>query len=208
MLAPPKPPAHDEPEALIKEARERQLRRRLFGAAGIAIAAATGLSVYALTVSGSDQAATRNGSPGAIPQCRSSMLSASSYWNGAAGTLINFFAIANRSGTACSLPTGAPLVRLDWHGSALNVQESRPNNGFGFAPRSKPLRILAPGHRAVIYMQWSNWCGRPRAKLAADVSLRFEAGLRVTARNVLGQPPCLNRANPSLLVVSRPLTPS
>jgi hypothetical protein len=37
-LAPPKP-SHDELEALIKEARQRQLRRRLLGAAGVAIAA-------------------------------------------------------------------------------------------------------------------------------------------------------------------------
>ena len=41
MIAPPKPPAHDELEALIKEARERQLRRRLLGAAGIAVAEET-----------------------------------------------------------------------------------------------------------------------------------------------------------------------
>ena len=42
MIAPPRPPSHDELEALIKEARARQLRRRLLGAAGVAIAAALG----------------------------------------------------------------------------------------------------------------------------------------------------------------------
>ena len=50
MTAPPKPPPHDELEALIKEARARQLRRRLLGAAGIAVAAATGLSAGAKAV--------------------------------------------------------------------------------------------------------------------------------------------------------------
>jgi len=50
MIAPPKPPTHDELEALIKEARARQLRRRLLGAAEIAIAAAIGLSVYSLFI--------------------------------------------------------------------------------------------------------------------------------------------------------------
>ncbi len=47
MIAPPKPPAQDELEALIKEARERQLQRRLLGAAAIAIGAAIALGIYA-----------------------------------------------------------------------------------------------------------------------------------------------------------------
>jgi hypothetical protein len=47
MIAPPRPPSHDELEALIKEARARQLRRRLLGAASIATAAAAGLGIYA-----------------------------------------------------------------------------------------------------------------------------------------------------------------
>ena len=55
MIAPPKPPTNDDLEALIKEARERQLRRRLLGAAGVAIAAVLGLSLYAL-VAGGDRA--------------------------------------------------------------------------------------------------------------------------------------------------------
>lgn len=50
MIAPPRPPSHQELEALIKEARARQLRRRLLGAAGFAIAAALALSTYALWV--------------------------------------------------------------------------------------------------------------------------------------------------------------
>jgi hypothetical protein len=54
MIAPPRPPSHDELEALIKEARARQLRRRLLGAAGVAIAAALALSAYVLAV-GTDQ---------------------------------------------------------------------------------------------------------------------------------------------------------
>lgn len=99
-------------------------------------------------------------------------------------------------------------MRLRWHGSVLNVQESGPQDKFGFAPHAKPLRILEPGRKAAVYMQWSNWCERPRSGLATTVTLRFRGGLRVTARNVLGQPPCLDRAQPSLLVVSRVLTPS
>ncbi len=46
MIAPPSPPLHEDLELLIKEARDRQLRRRLIGAAGIAIAAAVSLGIY------------------------------------------------------------------------------------------------------------------------------------------------------------------
>jgi hypothetical protein len=209
MIAPPRPPAHDELEALIKEARERQLRRRLLGAAGLAIAAALGLSVYAFaTGAGHARTPTSSEGPAGVPLCRSSQLSASSNWNGAAGTLINFFTIANRSGSACSLPLLRPSATLWWHGSPLRVQESRPNNGFGLGPRSKPLHTLAPDGRAVLYMQWSNWCGRPQRGLIANITLRFPGGLGVTARDVPGQPPCLARTRPSLLVVSRVLAPN
>src|SRR4051794_38748886 len=100
MIAPPKPPSHDDLEALIKEARERQLRRRLLGAASVAVVAAIGLGVYALTIGGSNDGHAAVRSPSSAPLCRSAQLSASSYWNGAAGTLINFFTIANESGSA------------------------------------------------------------------------------------------------------------
>jgi hypothetical protein len=209
MIAPPKLPSHDELEALIKETRERQLRRRLLGAAAVAIAAAVGLSVFGLALRPTGPTARHStGDVGGPPLCRASQLSASSYWNGAAGTLINFFTIANRSGGSCSLPLRGPAVVLLWHGSVLDVEQSTPNDKFGFAPHARPLRILEPGGKAAVYMQWSNWCGWPRSGLTTSVALRFHDGLLVTATNVRGQPPCLNRAEPSVLVVSRVLTPS
>jgi len=50
MIAPPRPPSPDDVEALIREAHARQARRRLLGAAGIAITVAIGLSAYALFI--------------------------------------------------------------------------------------------------------------------------------------------------------------
>src|SRR5436305_1032897 len=61
MLAPPRPPSHDDAEALIKEARERQLRRRLLRAAGVVIAAALGLSAYAILSAGAQRPSTASG---------------------------------------------------------------------------------------------------------------------------------------------------
>ena len=76
MIAPPKPQEHEELEALIKEARERQLRRRLLGAAAVAIAAALALAVYAATIGSDGQSGVTGGSPaGGAPLCRSSQLS-------------------------------------------------------------------------------------------------------------------------------------
>ena len=85
----PKPAPQDGLEALIEEARARQLRRRLFGAASVAIVAAIGLAGYALTIGGSTDLPGGAAKPEAEapPLCRSSQLSASSYWNGAAGTV-------------------------------------------------------------------------------------------------------------------------
>lgn len=67
MIAPPKPPSHDELEALIKEARERQLRRRLFGAAVVAIAAGVGLAMWAALPDGSKSNVTQQGNSGSLP---------------------------------------------------------------------------------------------------------------------------------------------
>ena len=71
MIAPPRPPSRDELEALIKEARERQLRRRLLSAAAVATAAAIGLGIYAATTGGSKHAGTasRGGPPAAVAPC-------------------------------------------------------------------------------------------------------------------------------------------
>ena len=80
MIAPPRRPSHDELDLLIKEARERQLRRRLLGAAGVAIAAAIGLGAYAFVTGGNvddvpQQPAQRGGV--GVPFCRSSQLAMS-----------------------------------------------------------------------------------------------------------------------------------
>jgi hypothetical protein len=117
MIAPPRPPAHDELEALIKEARERQLRRRLLGAAAIAIASALGLSLYALLTSGTvDSVTPANAGRATGPLCRASQLSATAGWQGATQSMLGGAAITNTSNVACSLPSGRPAVRIRWQG--------------------------------------------------------------------------------------------
>jgi Protein of unknown function (DUF4232) len=206
MIAPPKPPPLDDLEALIKEARERQLRRRLLGVAVVAIAAAVGLSVYAFVADGKlDRIAQKPANAGRAsgPICRSSQLSASAFWNGAAGTVINAMTLVNRSGSTCSLPLGRPAVQISWHGALLRTREQAASSG-DFPGRR--IDRLSPGSKAIVYMQWWNWCGSPNASAITTVILHFGRQLRVEARHVYGQPPCLSPAAPSRISVSRPLT--
>ena len=208
MLAPPKPPSHDELEALIKEARARQLRRRLLAAAAVAVAAAIGLSGYALTVgNGGRSNVASNLPPGAAPLCRSSHLSVAAIWDGAGGNLFNFFTVTNKGGSACSLPLGRPTVLLTRHGSQLKVEERAfSRNRYP----GKPVHTLAPGGRAVVHLDWWNWCG-PHvafAQTTTTVTVRFAGGLNATASHLLGQPPCINPAQPSVLMLGPPLKPS
>lgn len=53
MDSPSRPPTQDELEALIREARQRQLRRRLGVAAVVALAAGAALGIYSVLASGS-----------------------------------------------------------------------------------------------------------------------------------------------------------
>jgi len=64
VVAPPEPPRQDELEALIREARMRQLNRRLGVAALIALAAGGAIAVYAIST-GTSPAVSRPG--GGVP---------------------------------------------------------------------------------------------------------------------------------------------
>jgi Protein of unknown function (DUF4232) len=181
MIAPPKPPSQDDREALIKEARARQVRRRLLGAAGVAIVAALGLSTYVLTV-GSNQpgktGATRR--PARAPICRSDQLSGSAGFQGATQTLLGAVTLVNTSATACSLPRQHPLVSISWHGERLQTAE-RPNPNAPPWPRAD---VLAPGEKADVYFQWFSCGGSgPNEAVRPTFGLRFGRVLVVSARS-------------------------
>ena len=206
MLAPPKPPSHDKLEALIKEARERQHRRRLLGTVSVAILAAVGLAVYAFAIGDGGEGRVAGGSPPSLPPCRASRLTVNAIWDGAAGHLFNFFTITNKGAGACSVPAGRPTVVLTRDGSQMNVEE-RPLTDSPYP--GKPVSSLAPGQRAVVHLAWWNWCG-PQVAFAqtrTTVTLQFADGLRMTAPNLLGQPPCTDGAYPSTITVSGPQEP-
>jgi hypothetical protein len=161
MIAPPKPPAHDELEALIKEARERQLRRRLLGAAGVAIAAAIGLSVYAFVSAGKPDNIAQppaQGGRASVPTCRPSQLAMNIGGQGTTRMVLGGALITNTGGGTCSLPNHRPVVRIAWHGKPLQVPQPVPRTGE--VKSGTPAHVLAPGAKALISMRWGNWCGR------------------------------------------------
>lgn len=214
MMAPPKPPRPDELEALIKEARERQLRRRLLGAVGIAVVAALGLGAYALIGGGSPANLAQPPAQGGrviAPLCRASQLSATVGFQGATQTLVGGADVKNVSDRPCSLPGKWPRVRITAEGKRLAVVQRRPP-GYRRFPE-KPARVLVPGKTATVEMQWANWCGGPHAPvsqggiplapLKTDFTIDFGRGLMATAATSNGPPPCLAAQSPSTLIVDR-----
>lgn len=179
VVAPPQRP-NDELEALIREARERQLRRRLLGAAGVAIAAATGLAVYALATSGGHRT-TSSGAPAPeAPVCRASQLSASFGAGGAAGLALGGLVLGNTAGRSCSLPAGRPIVRVVFGGRPVPSRERSwgPSRQFG-APAG---HTLAAGGKAFFEIGWRSWCPNPDTAPAvrrATLLVRFREGLRL-----------------------------
>jgi hypothetical protein len=200
MIAPPKPQEHEELEALIKEARERQLRRRLLGAAAVAIAAALALGIYAVTFAGNpSRTAGSNAQHGGGSICRSSELSASAEFNGLAGSLSGSVMIWDTSHSSCSLPRTRPVVLISSPGKQIAIKETvvKPLN-----PNDVPR--LAGGAMAEVYLEWANWCGKEPTSL----TLRFGQQLQVTAPLVNTNPGCMDEstATPSTIEVSRLLT--
>ena len=187
MIAPPRP-QHDELEALIKEARARQLRRRLLGAAGVAIVAALGLSVYAATIGGSRPASNvaQTGSAG-VPLCRSGELSASAGFQGGTQTMLGSVTLQNTGGAPCSLPQQRPLMSISWRGKVLPTKE----RGMSDGPPWPRARVLAPGQKASVYWQWLSCGGQgvPQVAVQPTFTLRFGSNLLVRASAQDSTPP-------------------
>ena len=208
MIAPPRPASHDELEALLKEARQRQLRRRLLGAAGVAVAAAIALGIYALTIGNSNRN-TRAApiGPGGVPLCRSSQISVSIPI--LAGVIeegrTGLFVMTNKTGSPCSLPLRPPRASVTRHGARLPVRQV---GGRGIVLGSwAPLRethLLKPGGQAAISSYWQNWCGSHSYRPMFTEDFRFDSQLAVSVP-IGPHPFCPDRAGPSTIRVSRPL---
>lgn len=204
MITQPRLPSSDQLEALIKEARARQLRRRLLGAAGVAIATALVLTAYAFVAGGKvdnlTQPPAHRGHAG-VSLCRSSHLIMSIGGQGATQMVLGGALITNTGGETCALPTARPVVRITWQGKPIRVRQPVPRPGE--VQSGTAAHVLAPGAKAVVSMRWANWCGR-RASGLPTFQLLLGHQLRLSGPG-LGVPPCIGPGVPGFLDVSRAL---
>ena len=161
--SPPRPPSQDELDALIREARERQLRRRLLGAAAIAITAAASLGIYAVFSGGSSHPTAGASDSGLATTCPLSTLPLSLQTQRTATQAVTFLTIRNPQLLTCSIT--APVV--------LEITENGHRAPVSDNPLRATLHATLRGARSTIWPQsgvwWANWCG-PRN------------GFRITAR--------------------------
>src|SRR5262245_48775383 len=205
VASPPRPPAQDETEALIPEARERQRRRRLLALATVAVAVALGLSIYgAAAGSGPLGTIQRSLGLGTAPTCRSMQLNA--HLIAVASATGGGIAFTN-TGSTCSLPLGTPRAGFFWHGQRLSVQQIHATHPFAIV-HGPVVHVLGPGKSAQIDIDWRNWCGpRPKLPISRDdqmtLSFRFGNAPIVSVR-FLPNPECTQPGAPSTIAASRP----
>jgi hypothetical protein len=155
MIAPPRPPAHDALEALIREARARQLRRRLLGAAGFAIAAALGLSIYASLGGSAGRTANASGGRPAVVAAPCGVaggwrLKLDELWSEPTGQHTAPLAIRRTGASACTL-SGYPTVSLlDARGQMLGFRYSHRGDLVVDARKPRPVRV--GGHSAAYFL--------------------------------------------------------
>jgi hypothetical protein len=187
--SPPRPPSQDELDALIREARERQLRRRLRGAAAIAIAAAASLGIYAVA-SGSSFRPT-SGAPGfgSATTCLLGALPLSLQTQGTATQAVTFLTIRNPERLTCSLT--APVV----FEITANGQRARVLGN----PLRLRLHIKLQGARSSFWplngVWWANYCGSRK-----DLRMTARVGSHSIATRFSILPDCLTSGNGALRV--------
>jgi hypothetical protein len=193
VLAPPKPPA----ELLVKEARERQRRRRLLGAVWVAVVAGVALGAYAIA-GGFDWSRTARAplGSGAVPLCRSAQLSTVPLGFGMAPGDVGGLGLKNVSGSSCALP-GTPRVAAYLQGVSLPVRQL-PSNASVPDNREPRVHVLAPGKRAAVVFRY--WCRSPNWNARATFRYSFGGGLVLSQKAAV--PSC---GAPAILRVAGPL---
>jgi hypothetical protein len=184
--SPPRPPSQDELDALIREARERQLRRRLLGAAAIGVAAAVSLGVYAVS-SGSSRPTSGASGSGSATTRPLSALPLSLQTQGTATQAVTFLTIRNPQRLTCSIT--APVV----FEITANGQRARVLGN----PLRLRLHMKLRGARSSFWplngVWWANYCGsRKGLRMTARVGSRSIA----TRFRIL--PDCLTSGNGAL----------
>ena len=122
---------------------------------------------------------------------------------GATGTMDGAVYIRNVSGARCAVGRRPRVEVVTRSGMTLRTIERT------FALRQaggRPLSVLRPGGRAVLHLDWSNWCGAwptPSTHVRLlDLRVTTTAGPRLLLRIRTGRPRCDQPTAPSILYVS------
>jgi Protein of unknown function (DUF4232) len=154
MIAPPRPPSLDDLEALIKEARARQLRRRLLGAAVIAVAAAVGVGIYAVAAGPTQRTRATSGRQARVAAgCGTAggwRLRTDGLWSEPTGQHTVPLAIAPTGGQACTLDGYPTIVLLNRHGQRLPFSYS--HRGDQVVTSRLPRAVHVDGHGAAFFL--------------------------------------------------------
>ena len=186
--SPPRPPSQDELDALIREARERQLRRRLLGAAAIAITAALSLGIYAVASGGNSRPTAGASDSGRATPCALSALPLSLQTQGTATQAVTFLTIRNPQRLTCSIT--APVVfEITANGQRAHVLGN---------PLRLRLHTNLRGTRSSFWplngVWWANWCGSRK-----DLRMTARVGSRSIATSFGVLPDCFGAGNHSKL---------
>ncbi len=165
MIAPPKPPTSDELEALIKEARERQLRRRLVGVAVVVVAAAAALGIHSVLTSSGKTAAVNTGHsiPLAPSICRMANLT------------VKEIPISNPTGLdriGLQFVNQASTCRLDGY-PVLRFSDAKGVIPFRFRYLGTPHTVTVPEHHSTfsIFSKFRCDIGITRSTIKTTVGL-------------------------------------
>jgi hypothetical protein len=174
MFAPPKPPSHDELEALIREARSRQRRRRLLGAAGVAVVAALALSVYGLLGLGAQRtAASSGGGPQATTSCGVAsgwrLRMDPSGWSEPTGQNTAVIYLLRRGSNSCSLRGYPTIVLSDSGGRTLGFRYS---HGGDLVVSARAPQTVHTGRRGAFFIFDKYRCDVRAAGVARELRVR------------------------------------
>jgi hypothetical protein len=154
MIAPPRPPSHDELEALIKEARERQLRRRLLGAAGVAVAAAIGLGAYALAAGPTQRTGANSGGharlAGGCGVAGGWRLKPDGLWSEPTGQHTVPIAVIRTGAHPCVLDGYPTITLFDIHGQRLPFRYS--HRGDQVVTSRSPRVVHVDGYGSAFFV--------------------------------------------------------
>jgi Protein of unknown function (DUF4232) len=140
VVAPPERPRPDELEALIREARARQLRRRFALAAWVALAAAAVIGAHSL-LAGNGRAVPSSGANGGsgLQPCRLSALAVREIpISNPTGLDRLGLQFTNRAGSSCQV-AGYPAIRF---------RDATGTVPFLFRRLGTPRPITLPAHRS------------------------------------------------------------